>query len=259
MVRKLQGVVAARPQTRPASRGYCNEMTGNTDLRERRAAIVVVGNFNPLIFQPRWLSEQGIIGVQEAEAAQKEAEALSEQNEVELIHKQLVILNFQRLRLQVTLDRFSIEATEPPLVVAKDFAQKCFGLLSHTPTQQVGINFITVFRARSRADWDALGDVLVPKTPWKLLLGDGERTGGMRSLNVERNQRADGLDGKKVVSVEIVEPTANLETQISINDHYELGLARAPAVSEILANHWDESEKAALEMTDHLRSLCRAN
>lgn len=233
-------------------------MTGNTDLRERHASVVVVGNFNPLIFQPRWLFEQGIIGEKEAEAAENNVEGPEGRNTVEVIHKQLVVLNWQRMRLQVTLDRMIVESGEPPLVVAKDFVEKCLGLLAHTPVQQVGINFATVFRARTRADWDAFGDALAPKGPWKSFLGDEKRTGGLRGLKMERSVRPDGLPGSQTINVDIVEPIDNMDTLVNVNDHYELGQARAPAVVDILAQHWDASEAAAVMWTDELRGLCRA-
>src|SRR5689334_12341845 len=114
-------------------------MVGQTELRESTASVVILGSFNPLIFQPEWLKENGLIGAKEAEAARESG--------VEVIHRQLVILNLSTsLRLEAHLNRFTIVAKEAPVVVARDFALKCFRLLSHTPVAQMGLNFATIFR-----------------------------------------------------------------------------------------------------------------
>lgn len=226
-------------------------MAGNCDLRETKAAIVAVGSFNPLIFQPQWLAANGLIGDHEAAAA-------AEGRGVEIIHREAVVLEFQRMKLQVVPDRFSLEITEPPLVSAKDFVEKCFGLLSHTPIVQAGVNFETVFRARSRQDWDAFGDTLAPKAPWRELFGE-ERTGGLSQLTMERGPRLDGVPGKTVVFVRVVEPRTNMDTSVLVNNHVEFGAGGSAAnLVQHLQDHFDSDERISAGIAASLQELVRA-
>src|ERR1700734_3239094 len=107
-------------------------MVGDTDLREVNGSVVVIGSFNPLIFQPEWLAAHDIIGPREAETARQQVDTARGAG-IEVIHRQLSVLNLSALRVEVQLDRFSVLAREAPIVVARDFALKCFNLLSHTP------------------------------------------------------------------------------------------------------------------------------
>lgn len=229
-------------------------MTGATDPLEVKASIVVVGNFNPLIFQPEWLAANEIIGSREAN--------LAREGGLEVLLPQVLILNLANLRLEVSLDRFAATAIEAPVVAARDFAAKCFRLLSHTPVRQVGINHTTVFRARRREDWDLMGDTLARKDVWGdfVLDSTGARTGGLRSLTME-HQKPDG-GGYVRVKFDALE-TVNLDGSIEVNDHFELRTAqdpdaRASKVVELLDDEWERSSTRALEITDRLRALCHA-
>lgn len=224
-------------------------MSEHTDLRSRQAAVVLVGHFNPLIFQPEWLAAHELIGPREAEAARGGEFVL---------HPQMALINLASARIQVTAERFDFLALEAPLITAKDFAVKCFRLLSHTPVTQMGINFITVFRARRREDWDAFGDALAPKAPWEALLGaqEGKRSGGLVSMTMERSSRADGLPGSRSVSIQAMERDA-METGITFNDHFTFdGDTRASTAADLLEERWDAAEREALQITAQLRDLC---
>lgn len=231
-------------------------MSGNTDLRDSSASVVLLGNFNPLIFQPHWLAANDVIGAQDAEIATRDG--------VEILHSQITIINFAAFRLEVSTDRFSIRAIEEPSVLARDFAVKVFKLLSHTPVKQLGINRSVIFRARSRHDWDALGDKLAPKAPWGRLLQEDEegRVGGLLNLTMERGKRADGRKGMVRVKVTALLPHENLDTQVDVNDHYDVSDrdedARAEVAVELLEECWENSLAYADNIIDELRGHCRA-
>jgi hypothetical protein len=229
-------------------------MTGNTDLRTRHAGVVLVGHFNPLIFQPEWMERNDLIGPREAEAARSSTETI--------LHSQMAIVPLSSSRLQVTLDRFEYVVVEAPLIRAKDFVLKCFRLLSHTPVSQMGINFVTVFRAGSRRDWDAFGDALAPKEHWSALLGSEAttRTGGLVAIAMERVMGDDrSTPSKRTVSIQANEPRTAMETTISVNDHYAFGVdSRAGEATEVLDNLWEDAERKSTIIADSLRGLCRA-
>ena len=58
--------------------------------------IAVLGDFNPIIFQPSWMAMKGIIGEGEAEGAK-----------VELIHKDLVRFSLDWAEIEVTPEKIT--------------------------------------------------------------------------------------------------------------------------------------------------------
>lgn len=234
-------------------------MTDATVVHSSNVSVVLVGSFNPLIFQPQWLSDHGIVG--EAEAKQ----AVQEQR-LEVLHPQVTSLNLAWMNLLVTLERFAVTVTEEPLIRASDFSASCFGLLSHTPVRALGLNRTVVFKAPSEAAWHALGDAIGPKEPWAKFLEGGEasgkRTGGLRVLLMERSLRPDNLTGYIRVKVEAVEGSP-LHTLVEVNDHFQLAtsIESVPAdrAVEMIRGQWDASMSRATEIIASVRSLCRVD
>jgi hypothetical protein len=66
------------------------------------ASIVVLGSFNPRIFQPLWLSANNLIRPEEADAAK-----------IEIIHREISIFSTEWFNLQVTDGSFSVECKDP--------------------------------------------------------------------------------------------------------------------------------------------------
>lgn len=121
------------------------EITLNT------ASVVMLGNFNPTIFQPEWLRAHRIIGETESEEASRS---------IEVIHPDVCMLNLTHMKLVVEPGKFSLTATDEPLVRAKDFVLGCFNVLQHTPVNAVGLNRDIVIRAPNLDSWNKFGDHL---------------------------------------------------------------------------------------------------
>ncbi|HEY3815490.1 MAG TPA: hypothetical protein VGL66_19900 [Caulobacteraceae bacterium] len=68
------------------------------EVRESIATVVVVGNLNPLIFQPDWLRANKIIGEAEAEAAMSGG--------LEFMLPEAVSINLTSMRLMVESMKF---------------------------------------------------------------------------------------------------------------------------------------------------------
>lgn len=225
-----------------------------TETVQSTASVVLVGKFNPFIFQPEWLRKHKIIGEKETEVAT---------DGVEVIHPEVSILNLINMKLVVDTSRFSLTVLEEPFVRGRDFVVSCFSLLPHSPVTAVGINREIVFRAQSVEAWHKLGDALAPKEPWMVLLGDGnkkQRTGGMRSIVMERSLRTDEKKGYVRVTVEALETGRN-ETKINYNDHYVLATknksSSADAAVELINQSWDQCMEKSAEVFDVLLRLIR--
>lgn len=208
-------------------------------------SIVLLGQFNPAIFQPAWLAAEKLIRPQEAESA-----------EIQLIHPEAAIIQMEWLKLNVMRERFQVATVQSsyfePL---RDLVMGIFSLLSHTPLRALGINHEFHFRLDSEKKWHALGDHLAPKRDWTLL-----NKPGLRSLVIE-GQRDDGFDGYVRVKVE---PSQRFEHSlyIEVNDHFELrpattGYGGSEKLIEILTSQWARSMQRGTELGQKLVELAK--
>jgi hypothetical protein len=199
--------------------------------------IVLLGAFNPQIFQPAWFAAENLIRKEEAEAT-----------EIKVIHPEIVSTSTDWLQLQVRQDRFIASTTynsfyEP----LRDLVLGTFRLLRHTPIQKMGVNRDFHFRMPSEDTWHALGDRLAPKEPWINVL----EKPGMRRLDME-SPRLDDFQGYIRVRTE---PSVRYPpgVYIHVNDHYEVQSAEPPQgcdeIMTVLSQVWkvsvDRAERIA--------------
>jgi hypothetical protein len=108
------------------------------------AAIVLIGNFNPKIFQPFWMAKHGLISDKSADLA-----------EIAVIHPEVAAFSIEGLfNLRVQRESFLIERSFSPLVMICDITVKLFAeILSHTPVQKMGINRVVHFNVIGFAEY----------------------------------------------------------------------------------------------------------
>jgi hypothetical protein len=201
--------------------------------------IVLIGNFNPKIFQPSWFDHHGLIRREEAEEAE---------NLVSV--PQLTTFTAAWLTLQVTNERFQASTVDPAHYEAlRDLVLGSFALLEHTPLHQMGINKDMHFRLREDR-YVQFGHFLLPKHPWEGVLSD-PRT---RSLTVQGTQTRDSQQVKIFVKVE---SSIRIEFGVFINtnEHYEAsGEASGRKLMSLLGDNWSEAQQASSLIADHLLS-----
>ena len=168
--------------------------------------VVLLGNFNPRIFQPAWFAHYGLIRIEEAETAENV-----------VVFPELTTFTAAWLTVQVTSERFQASTADAGHFEAlRDLVLGTFRLLEHTPFDKMGINRDMHYKTPDEIRYVNFGHFLVPKQPWEGILID-PRT---RSLTVEgfvsRGQRQAKLTVK-------VEPSTRVESGvfISTNEHYE--------------------------------------
>src|SRR5437867_10843081 len=110
-------------------------------------SIVMLGSFNPAIFQPHWLGAQHLIRPEEAENAK-----------IRAIQAEVADFSTEWFELQVLQNRFQILSKDPrqygPL---RDLAAAIFALLSHTPVRALGMNRSFHFKMPSLEAWHGIG------------------------------------------------------------------------------------------------------
>ena len=215
-------------------------MTSLTKPEIEGVGIVLVGSFNPKIFQPAWFAAENLIREEEAQAAN-----------IQLIHQQVAIFSLDWLHLQVTDEQFSATTIQShfyePL---RDLVLGTFRLLRHTPIHKMGLNRDSHFRVTSEEAWHAFGHRLTPKEPWAGILKEP----GMRNLIME-GLRPDNLKGYIRVRVE---PSVRYHPGvfINVNDHYEVNdgatIRGCDEIINILEREWKNSLDRSAQITSLL-------
>ncbi len=201
--------------------------------------IVLVGSFNPRIFQPAWFAAENLIREEEEQAAK-----------IELIHHQVAIFSLDWLHLQVTDEQFVVTTTQSSFYEPlRDLVLGTFRLLRHTPVRMMGLNRDCHFRMPSEEVYHAFGHRLTPKEPWAGILKEP----GMRSLTME-GVRPDNLKGYIRVRVE---PSVRVHPGvfININDHYEVKDAATARGCDEIIDILDREWKSSLDRSAEIVSL----
>lgn len=207
--------------------------------------IVVLGAFNPPIFQPAWLGAEGLIRQGDAENAR-----------VEIVHQEVAVFETEWLRCQVTRERFSMMTRrESHYEALRDLIASVFRLLRHTPTRVCGINHTEALRFDNRDEFDNLGWRLVPRENWDGVL---DRPGVARLDEV--GQRDDGLDG--YIRVQLEQPlNGTQEISAQVNDHIvfsEQPEHRSTAqLSEFLLMNWPAITARAAAIHERIQDLAK--
>jgi hypothetical protein len=201
-------------------------------------SIVLVGQFNPPIFQPAWLAAQKLLRPEDAEAAV-----------VEVIHPQVARFTAEWVMLEVSQNRFSAETTDPACYeTLRDLVTGIFTVLEHTPFSQMGFNSTMHFALQTVERWHSLGHLLAPKEPWSAIL----EKPGTRSLTVQ-GKRAGAASERVSITVE---PSLRVShgAFINVNEHFQRapGPDAARELLALLASEWSGALAYASSAANHL-------
>lgn len=202
--------------------------------------IVLVGSFNPVIFQPAWLANKGLIREQEAE----------EVSNLKIIDQQLVTFSFDWADFQITADRFEIKTSKEPYhEIVKDLVIGIFDkYLRETPIRAIGINHISHYLL-TQDDYYKFGDKLVPLSNWSSILPEPK----LLHLEILNNKREDGKEGYQRVRVTPSDIIPSNGLAININDHYDNKDSTAAAkMMKIFIESWDYSMNLSTSISEHL-------
>jgi hypothetical protein len=207
-------------------------------------SIVLIGSFNPSIFQPEWFARQGLLP--EAEAAEAK---------IKLIHSQITEFETERFQIQITAERFTtvsqLNANPAPL---RDLVRGTFFILEHTPVTVMGLNCLLHFPMESEQAWHHIGDRLAPKEGWNGILSDRP---GLASLSILTQK-----DKETGVQFRVrVEPSMSVQHGIffEINEqHIAPKVEPLKALMEILDKRWEESRNYGHRIADHILAWARS-
>lgn len=197
-------------------------------------SIVLVGSFNPRIFQPAWFVAQGLLPPGEGADA-----------DVQVIANDICIFQTDWCRIEVLNNRFSLTSISTPVEeVLRDLVIGTFRILEHAPVTRMGINASAHFQLTNVEVWHQFGHLLAPKESiWEPIL---DRPGTL-TLTVE-GRRPDDHDGHVRVKVE---PSTLIPNGIFIesNDEFRsLESISAKWVAEILESEWEPVRSRAMSI-----------
>lgn len=205
--------------------------------------IVLLGSFNPHIFQPAWFASQNLLKKDEADAAK-----------IEFINRELVVFSTDWVRIEVISERVLLGTTQAQAFEwLRDLAVGTFRVLRHTPIDKLGINRDIHFKIDTEDKWHAIGHRLAPKEVWKDLLIEP----GMAGLTI-RGRRPDEHNGALNVRVE---PSNKVKPGVfvSVNDHFEItspdASRGADQILDILEGSWATSLERSLHIAETIAGL----
>ncbi len=202
------------------------------------ASIVLVGNFNPAIFQPSWLGTHGIVRAEEAEAST-----------VNLITSEVTSFSTEWLALQSTRDRFQVSTSDvryfDRLV---EVVLSAFTLLEHTPVHKLGINRDMHFPA-SIEYRNRFAEILAPKVHWRRVFGEPL----LETLIMQgRRENSESNLVRLTIQPSLRVP---LGIYIGSNEHFEAQGEQTPQkILRLLAESWTNAQTYAKGVAEELLS-----
>ena len=138
----------------------------NNNPERQQYSLVLVGNFNPAMFQPEWFKINSIISSEDFDLARSD----TLKNSI-IVTPQLTIFKTTQLNIKIDQNRFEIIAEKEPFVSVIDFASKTFENLGSFTLKAFGFNYSGHYKVDDISSWHKIGDRLAPKSYWATLLG----------------------------------------------------------------------------------------
>ena len=178
-------------------------------------SIVLIGQFNPLMYHPTWFRLNGVI------SGEEESLIINSKEPNLVVSQGLTFFRNSSMDFNITPDRFSVTINREPFILLKDTIVKTFERLGSTTIIQLGINYYTHVIFTEKSLYQKFADLISPKERWTRLLGDeiegDNRMSGLLSLTMMKKTQ----DGRINITLE---PSKRIELSVFVhcNFHYDL-------------------------------------
>lgn len=201
-------------------------------------SVVLVGSFNPAIFQPLWFAAHEMLSIEDAEAA-----------EFGLVHPEITQFSTRQFRITVEQTKFIATCEAIHRNVVRDLVISCFGrVLIHTPVVMLGLNRELHFSCGTEEQRSQFGLRLAPLEPWgqwgeeirqswanpAAPIGPGGPAhGGMIRIQMREQPRPDGYSGWIQADIQPSQLIrAGSGIYISVNNHFNIQRDQAHPAQE---------------------------
>ncbi|MDE7328488.1 MAG: hypothetical protein K2N57_01910 [Clostridia bacterium] len=193
-------------------------MSQNFNPERKQYSVVLLGDFNPAMFQPEWFSKNDIISPEEVDFARNQSTTCPI-----IITPQVTLFKTSQFSVRIEQKRFQVVADKEPIIVLKDFILKTFERLSGYVITAFGFNFSAHYHVENNETYHKIGDKLAPKDYWGSLLDDEvsglDRKSGLSGLEMKKTKK----DDFGHISV-LLQPSTFVQPGVfmNCNDHFNL-------------------------------------
>lgn len=218
----------------------------------KQFSIVLLGDFNPAMFQPEWFSKNNIIPPEEVDFARNQSTTCPI-----IVTPQLTLFKTSQFSVKIEQKRFQVVADKEPIIALKDFILKTFEKLSGYVITAFGFNFNAHYNVGDLETYQKIGDRLAPKDYWGKLLGDEvsglDRKSGLTTLEMRKTKE----ENAGYIAI-ILQPSAFIHPGVfmNCNDHFNLSKddSMAEIVIEKIEQVFDSSFESMKEMQVNILS-----
>lgn len=194
----------------------------------KQYSIVLIGEFNPVMFQPEWFSKNGIIAPEEVDFARNQTSTCPI-----IVTPQLTLFKTSQFNVKIEQKRFQVVADKEPLIAIKDFVLKTFEKLGGFIIKAFGFNFSAHYNVVDKETYQKIGDRLAPKDYWGSLLGDEvdgvDRKSGLTGIEMRKTKS----DGTGHISV-LLQPSSFIQPGVFMNCNNHTNLNDEDSMAEIV-------------------------
>ena len=179
-------------------------------LKIETLSLVLLGDFNPVIFQPFWLANKNLIREDEAKNAK-----------IDVIHNEIVRYEIADwLKVEVNKSRCEFKTTKSPYFEPlKDLAIGIFSILKETPIKSLGINHVYDLSLLSKENYFKIGNTLTPLNIWDDTINEPK----LLHLEIYEIERKGILGASRRIRITPSDQNSiSFGVSININNHFQL-------------------------------------
>jgi hypothetical protein len=205
----------------------------------RHMNIVLVGTFNPAIFQPEWFRANELLPDSEVDYATSTKLPPGSQQRL-FVSGDGTVVAFESVRLDVIADRWTLSTERPDWFAdLGGLATSIFELLKHTPVSTFGVNLAEHW-PKERATGAAIEERWLPLAPLARVIGERVRLGA--------TVHATWGDYRVTLALE---PSVRLQDGVYVFQNYEWSLRKgANEFAAVLGRDWTKLLSRTKEVTE---------
>ncbi len=214
-----------------------------SQLTQRSLSVVLLGDFNPKIFQPFWFAHKKLLSEQECKEASE--------NGIEVIHSSIVRFKTTWANFDISQTRFEIRTSNEQMFnPAKDLLNGIFNILNETPIKAIGINHILHYRMSNKEVYHNFGVDKGALKNWSFM-----NNPKLLQIEIVESERTDGEKGSvriRLYPSDLVKPNG---IAVNINDHYDVAdgsNGRQGEAMDLCNKYWNSSFDRAIEIANNI-------
>lgn len=215
------------------------------DKKYYQMSIVLLGDFQPAMFQPYWFKDNGIIN-------ESEFEAITSNSAGQMLLSN-IITQFETgtTAFRIEQKRFQIIGKTEPFEKTIDSFRKIFESLSSITVTAYGINYYFHLKADSKKELEEIGKRLAPRSYWGSLFDDSVDSANSKSGLVSITMRKIESFGYLNLTIE----TSNRIDTGGIFMNFNFHHVKEDSNSFIVAEVMDEIENQDMQYKDVVSKL----